>query len=267
MNKNILTECLSATITFHRRHIAFRVILFYSFLLLFFSASVIEDILFCDRYVPKHLATILLDQKPNKQAWKTMGPAKLELPSPSNYLKKNAKRPKAPESKFLKQLPPLHVRANYPLSPIKRDVIQTADVKPKPSHVDFAQTHKQLLQSAGLSPKYVMKKDFGQVPMYLQQRRAAEQQARDDLERLEKEKQATRQVSEDERKAALEGLKKKWHEVHHEYQGLPFILYTPSQKARKIHMEEQLTELEKHIRLLEKFKTIYISDADAGGCP
>ncbi|XP_027859331.1 enkurin-like [Xiphophorus couchianus] len=229
------------------------------------------------RYVPKHLATILLDQKPNKQAWKTMGPAKLELPSPSNYLKKNAKRPKAPErtgtegiqktSTITAVRPPLHVRANYPLSPIKRDVIQTADVKPKPSHVDFAQTHKQLLQSAGLSPKYVMKKDFGQVPMYLQQRRAAEQQARDDLERLEKEKQATRQVSEDERKAALEGLKKKWHEVHHEYQGLPFILYTPSQKARKIHMEEQLTELEKHIRLLEKFKTIYISDADAGGCP
>lgn len=161
---------------------------------MFFSSSVIEDILCCDRYVPKRLATILLDQKPNKQAWKTMGPAKLELPSPSNYLKKNAKRPKAPESKFLKQLhedlllycqynppdicfslgtgtegiqktstitavrPPLHVRANYPLSPIKRDVIQTADVKPKPSHVDFAQTHKQLLQSAGLSPKYVMKK-------------------------------------------------------------------------------------------------------------
>ncbi|XP_054882774.1 enkurin-like isoform X1 [Poeciliopsis prolifica] len=230
----------------------------------------------CDqRYVPKHLAAILLEQKPVKQAWKTMGPAKLELPSPSNYLKKNAKRPKAPErtgtegihktSTITKVRPPLHIRANQPLTPIKRDLL--ADVKPKPSRVDFAQAHKELLQSAGLSPKYIIKKDYGQVPTYLQQRRAAEQQARDDQARLEKEMQATRQVSEEERKATIEGLKKKWHEVHHEYQGLPFILYTPSQKARKIHMEEQLTELEKHIRLLEKFKTIYISDADANGCP
>ncbi|XP_043979027.1 enkurin-like [Gambusia affinis] len=228
------------------------------------------------RYVPKRLAAILLEQKLNKQAWKTMGPAKLELPSPSNYLKKHAKHPKVPErtgtggiqktSNITAARPPLHVRANNPLSPIKKAVIQTADVKPKPSRVDFAQTHKELLQNAGLSPKYVMKKDYGEIPMYLQQRREAEQQVRDDQERLEKEKQATRQVSEDERKATLEGLKKKWHEVHHEYQGLPFILYTPSQKARKVHMEEQLTELEKHIRLLEKFKTIYISDADAGGC-
>uniref|UniRef100_A0A3B3XLA9 Enkurin domain-containing protein n=1 Tax=Poecilia mexicana TaxID=48701 RepID=A0A3B3XLA9_9TELE len=193
------------------------------------------------RYVPKHMATIRLEQKSNKQAWKTMGPAKLELPSPSNYLKKN----------FLKQLLPLHV----PPNPIKRAVIQTADA------------HKQLLQSAGLIPKYIVKKDYGEIPKYLQQRREAEQQVRDDQEKLEKLKQATRQVSEEERNAALEGLKKKWHEVHREYQGLPFILYTPSQKGRKVHMEEQLTELEKHIRLLEKFKTIYISDADAGGSP
>uniref|UniRef100_A0A3B3YVI5 Enkurin domain-containing protein n=1 Tax=Poecilia mexicana TaxID=48701 RepID=A0A3B3YVI5_9TELE len=192
------------------------------------------------RYVPKHMATIRLEQKSNKQAWKTMGPAKLELPSPSNYLKKN----------FLKQL-----------------TTTTADVKPKPSRVDFAQAHKQLLQSAGLIPKYIVKKDYGEIPKYLQQRREAEQQVRDDQEKLEKLKQATRQVSEEERNAALEGLKKKWHEVHREYQGLPFILYTPSQKGRKVHMEEQLTELEKHIRLLEKFKTIYISDADAGGSP
>uniref|UniRef100_A0A3P9PNL8 Enkurin-like n=1 Tax=Poecilia reticulata TaxID=8081 RepID=A0A3P9PNL8_POERE len=212
------------------------------------------------RYVPKHLATILLEQKSNKQAWKTMGPAKLELPSPSNYLKKNAKRPKAPESIQKTSTTTVRLPLHVPLNPIKRAIIQTADLKPKPSRVDFAQAHKQLLQSAGLIPKYIAKKDYGEVPMYLQKRREAEQQVRDDHARLEKEKQATRQVSDEERKAALEGLKKKWHEVHREYQGLPFILYTPSQKGRKVHMEEQLTELEKHIRLLEKFKTIYISD-------
>uniref|UniRef100_A0A3B3VM76 Enkurin, TRPC channel interacting protein n=1 Tax=Poecilia latipinna TaxID=48699 RepID=A0A3B3VM76_9TELE len=222
------------------------------------------------RYVPKHMATILLEQKSNKQAWKTMGPAKLELPSPSNYLKKNAKRPK--DLLLCCQYNPPVICFSLGTGTggqktIKRAVIQTADVKPKPSRVDFAQAHKQLLQSAGLIPKYIVKKDYGEIPKYLQQRREAEQQVRDDQEKLEKLKQATRQVSEEERNAALEGLKKKWHEVHREYQGLPFILYTPSQKGRKVHMEEQLTELEKHIRLLEKFKTIYISDADAGGSP
>lgn len=35
----------------------------------------------------------------NKAQWKTMGPAKVEVPSPKNFLRKHSKEPKLPASK------------------------------------------------------------------------------------------------------------------------------------------------------------------------
>lgn len=49
------------------------------------------------KYRPK----VILETKSNKQAMRTMGPAKVELPSPENYLKKHSKEPKLPDSKFV----------------------------------------------------------------------------------------------------------------------------------------------------------------------
>lgn len=53
------------------------------------------------RYMSKYRPKVVLETKSNKQAMRTMGPAKVELPSPDNYLKKRSKEPKLPDSKFV----------------------------------------------------------------------------------------------------------------------------------------------------------------------
>lgn len=52
----------------------------------------------------KFRPTIVLEKKLTKDAMKTMGPAKVEVPSPEKYLKKHSKEPKLPESEFFDRL-------------------------------------------------------------------------------------------------------------------------------------------------------------------
>ncbi|KAM4741247.1 enkurin-like [Anableps anableps] len=243
--------------------------------------------------VPRPAA--LFEHMSNKAAKKTMGPAQVELPCPCNYLKKHAKHAKAPEqSEDIHKTCTLTVRKPLvaaqicnPLmgNPTKRDVLQTTVVKPKPC-VDTTKAHKQLLENAGLVPKYILKEelscifeqiiggheasysflqDYGQVPAYLQERREAEQLAKEEHEQLIREQCAMQKVSDEDQQTALEGLKKKWDELYKEYLVLPFILCTPSRRDYKLHLEEQMKQLEKHISLLETYKNIYISKSDACG--
>ena len=67
------------------------------------------------------------------------------------------------------------------------------------------------------------------------------------------------QVKEDQRDQVLEGLKKNWEELHHQYQGLSVVIDTISKKARKERMEAEMKQLERDIELIENHKVIYIS--------
>lgn len=48
----------------------------------------------------KYRPQVVLEKKSTKDAMRTMGPAKVEVPSPDKYLKKQSKEPKLPESEF-----------------------------------------------------------------------------------------------------------------------------------------------------------------------
>jgi len=48
----------------------------------------------------KYRPTVVLEKKLTKDAMKTMGPAKVEVPSPERFLKKHSKEPKLPQSEF-----------------------------------------------------------------------------------------------------------------------------------------------------------------------
>lgn len=48
----------------------------------------------------KYRPTVLLEEKAAKDAMRTMGPAKVEVPSADKYLKKHSKEPKLHESEF-----------------------------------------------------------------------------------------------------------------------------------------------------------------------
>uniref|UniRef100_A0A3B3YKD9 Enkurin domain-containing protein n=1 Tax=Poecilia mexicana TaxID=48701 RepID=A0A3B3YKD9_9TELE len=155
-------------------------------------------------------------------------------------------------------------RTEKPLMGIqtKRDFLQTTvmfPMKPKAISVDTKEGHKQLLENSGLVPKYVMKKDYGEVPMYLQLREA-ERKAQAENQRRVREQNVLQRLTEEDHQAVLKGLKKKWDELHREYQGLPLLIDTPSKKTRKICLEEKMSQLEKDISFFERFKTIFIYD-------
>ncbi|KAM4719070.1 enkurin [Anableps anableps] len=224
------------------------------------------------RYVSKHRPAIILEQKQSKYAKKTMGPPKVELPSPHKYLKKQSKNPEPPERSehlhktrsWTARKPLVPARTENPLMGIqtKRNFLQTAvmvPMKPKATCVDTKKGHKQLLENSGLLPKYIKKKDFGKVPAYLRRCREDEQKTQE-YDCSVGEQKVVQQVSDKEHQAVLEGLKKKWDELQHEYQRLPLIIDTLSKKSTKIHLEEKMSQLEKDISFFERFKTIYISD-------
>ncbi|XP_018556259.1 enkurin [Lates calcarifer] len=227
------------------------------------------------RYMSKFRQTVVLEKKLTKDAMRTMGPAKVEVPSPDKYLKKHAKEPKLPEkterSKEVRNTstmrkPPVPARTDNPPMGIhtKRDFIKTAAVvpmKPEPTCVDTNKGHKQRLENSGLVPKYIKKKDYGEVPEYILQRSEEERRAQEEYDnfvREQREQGAMKHLSDEERQAVLEALKKNWDKLHHEYQGLSLVIDTLSKKAHKEQLEAEMKKLENDINLFERFKTIYI---------
>lgn len=69
------------------------------------------------------------------------------------------------------------------------------------------------------------------------------------------------QLSLDDKATIMEGLKKNWEKLHHDYQGLSVITDTPAKKARKERMEAEMKQLEKDIELLERHSVIYIGNS------
>ncbi|XP_068604222.1 enkurin [Brachionichthys hirsutus] len=223
------------------------------------------------RYVSKFRPAVLLEEKSVKDVMKTMGPAEVQMPSPDTFLKKHSKEAKSADSEFplssrIDERPPVPTRADVPPMGVhtERNFIKTATavpVKPKPISVDSRKGDKQLLENSGLVPKYIKKKHYGEVPEYLQQRNHEEQSAQEEYNsfvREQREQGAVKHLSDEERRAVLEGLKKNWDQLHREYQGLSFVMDTVSKRSRKHRLEAAMRQLEDDIQIFEKFKTIFI---------
>lgn len=56
----------------------------------------------------------------------------------------------------------------------------------------------------------------------------------------------------------VQGLKKTWDQLHHEYQCLPLVTETMSQKSHRQRLETKMAQLENDIELIQRFKTIYV---------
>ena len=101
------------------------------------------------------------------------------------------------------------------------------------------------------------------MPEYLQRRNGEVQRAQEEYDAYIKEyyrQGAMKNLTEAERNSILDGLKKNWQEIHHQYQGLSVVTDTPPKKARKERMEAEMKQLERDIELLEKHKTIYVAN-------
>uniref|UniRef100_A0A8C6YVU9 Enkurin, TRPC channel interacting protein n=1 Tax=Nothoprocta perdicaria TaxID=30464 RepID=A0A8C6YVU9_NOTPE len=232
------------------------------------------------RYVSTFRPSIKREIEKSKSQWKTMGPAKVEVPSPKNFLQKHSKEPKLPEKKNYtenedKKMPALTVprRTDHPLMGIqsKKNFINANAVaaimglakKPQPIYVDRRQGDKHLLETSGLVPKYIKKKDYGIVPKYVTQRNEEIKRAQKEHEAYVLEslkKRAMKRLSDEERDSLLQGLKKNWEEVYHEFQCLSVDIDTIPKKMHKEKLESQMKQLEHDIDVIEKHKVIYIAN-------
>ncbi|XP_009945190.1 PREDICTED: enkurin [Leptosomus discolor] len=230
------------------------------------------------RYISIFRPSVKQEAEKNKAQWKTMGPAKVAVPSPKNFLRKHSKEPKLPARKKeedSKKLPTLSVprRTDHPVMGIqsKKNFINTNAVaaitglskKPQPVYVDTRQGDKQLLETSGLVPKYIKKKDYGVTPKYIARRNEEIKKAQKEyeagiLEHLEK--RFIKRLSDEERRSLLQGLKKNWEEAYREFQCLSIEIDNITKKRQKEKLESQMKQLEHDIEVIEKHKVIYIAN-------
>ncbi|NXY84602.1 ENKUR protein, partial [Alcedo cyanopectus] len=226
------------------------------------------------RYVSIFAPAVRREAAQNKAQCKTMGPAKVAVPSPKDFLQRRSKEPKLPERQKEqdgKKPPTLSVprRTEHPVMGVrsKKNFINTNVVsaikgspkKPQPICVDTRQGDKYLLETSGLAPKYINKKDYGVIPKYLIERKEEMKRAQKEYEEHLKES-AMKPLSDEERKSILQGLKKNWDEVYHAFQRLPLQVDTIPKKMYKEKLESQMKHLEHDIEVFEKHKVIYIAD-------
>ncbi|XP_056306807.1 enkurin [Danio aesculapii] len=232
------------------------------------------------RYMSKFREQVKLEKQSNKAPNKSMGPAKVDVPLPQKYLLKHSKEPRLPERKPFKYeddelhcKPPVPARTDKPLMGLhtNKNFIKTNAVenimavpkKPQPAFTDTKKGDKQPLENSGLVPKYIKKKDFGQTPEYLLQRREEVRKAQEEYDSYVKERMkegAMKQLSGEERHKILQALKKNWDDLHHQYQGLSVVIDTAPKKYRKERLEQEMKQLERDIDMIERHKTIYISN-------
>uniref|UniRef100_A0A2K6GNZ6 Enkurin, TRPC channel interacting protein n=1 Tax=Propithecus coquereli TaxID=379532 RepID=A0A2K6GNZ6_PROCO len=192
------------------------------------------------RYISIFRTAVQNEVQKVKTAMKTMGPAKVEVPSPKDFLKKHSKEkvlpPKKKFDRNVPKKPAVPLRSDHPVMGIQSgknfintnaaDVIMGVAKKPKPIYVDKRTGDKHDLETSGLLPKYINKKvDFIYSFLY-----------------------------------HLQGLKKNWEEVHKEFQSLSVFIDSTPKKMRKQRLEEEMKQLEHDIAVIEKHKIIYIAN-------
>lgn len=239
------------------------------------------------RYTSTFRDSVKVEEQKNKAAHKTMGPAKVEVRSPKEYLQKHTNEATLTQKSALldstgrpprclaedKKRPPVPTRTEQPIlgvqtnkSFIKTNVaeaVMAVPKKPQPIYVDTKKGDKHLLETSGLVPKYIKRKDFGSTPEYLVKRNEEVRQAQEEYDAYVKERLkmgAMKQLYEEERQNVLEGLKKNWDELHHKYQGLSVVIDTPPKKAHKERLEAEMRQLERDIDVIERHKIIYIAN-------
>ncbi|XP_054846806.1 enkurin isoform X2 [Eublepharis macularius] len=207
-----------------------------------------------------------------------MGPAKVHVPSPKDFLQKHSKEPKLPKRKkdqVGKKTLKLSVphRTDHPVMGVQSNknfintnaanVIMGVAKKPVPVCVDRYQGDKFLLETSGLVPRYLKKKDYGVTPTYVVRRNEEAKQAQEAYDAYVKKtlrKKAMKRLSDEEREDLLEGLKKNWVQVHQAFQSLSVEIDTLPKKLNKERLELQMKQLEHDISTIEKHKVIYIAN-------
>jgi len=113
-------------------------------------------------------------------------------------------------------------------------------------------------------PPATQLKTFGKVPKYLTRIKNDISEERTYLQRLNNQKSAgereqLRPMGEEEKAELIAGLKRKWHDIHKQYQTLTFNIDTVTKVQRKEGLEAEMEQIEKAIEKLSK-RNIHVYD-------
>lgn len=231
------------------------------------------------RYISKFREPVKENYFTHKGDHKTMGQAKVPVPTTDNFLKKHSKEPQLPEKTEFKypdenrrrpQVPPKDDKPLMGLKTTKNFIttnavqnITSVPKKPEKIYVDTKKGDKNLLDPSGLEPKFIHKKEYGSTPQYLTRRQEEMKRAQEEYNAYVAEhfrRGAMQQLTADERESILKGLKQNWEEIHDQYQGLSVVTDTAPKKNRKERMEAEMKQLERDIESIQKHKVIYIAN-------
>ncbi|XP_071112020.1 enkurin-like [Haliotis cracherodii] len=231
------------------------------------------------RHASKFKSTVRDEFKHNKADHKTMGQAKVPVPTTDNFLKKREKEPKLPTKQEYKypdeerKKPPVPKKDDKPLMGLKttknfitNNAVENITSVPKKPEKKFADTRigdTHALEPSGLEPHFIHKQEYGEVPTYLQRRKVEMDRAQEEYDQYVAEhfrRGAMRSLTAEERDAIIDGLKANWEDIHDQYQGLSVVTDTAPKKNRKERMEAQMKQLERDIEIFEKHRVIYIAD-------
>ncbi|NWV14064.1 ENKUR protein, partial [Ptilonorhynchus violaceus] len=227
------------------------------------------------RYISRLRTLAKQEAEKNKSQWKTMGPAKVAVPSPSDFLQKHSKEPKLEPRKKEQdgKTLPLSVprRTYHPVTRIKKNFIHKNAVavitgtpkKPRHFCVDTRQGDKYLLEPSGLFPKFIKKKNYGVTPKYVTRRNEEIKREQEEYEASvleELKKKAMKRLSDEERTNILKALKKNWEETNSAFQSLPVLTDTRYKRMHKEELELKLKQLEHDIEAIEKHEGVYIAN-------
>lgn len=231
------------------------------------------------RYISKFKENAKDEHSSNRADHKTMGQAKVPVPTTDNFLKKRSKEPILPDKKDFhyadedRKRPQVPPKQDHPLMGLKTtknfittNAVQNITSVPKRAEKIFVDTKKgdkNYLDPSGLEPVYTHKKDYGNTPEYLKKRNEEVLRAQEEYNDYVAEhfrRGAMKQLTAEEREGILCGLKKNWEEFHDLYQGLSVVTDTAPKKNRKERMEAEMKQLERDIETIEKHKVIYIAN-------
>ncbi|XP_042332079.1 enkurin isoform X2 [Sceloporus undulatus] len=239
---------------------------------------IVEKPLKAPRYVSNFTPYVKRTIEQSKAQWKTIGPAKVQVPAPKDFLRKHSKETKLPKRKKDKGGKKMSQSAvpkitDHPIMGVQctknfistnaANVIMGVAKKPQKLCVDRKQGDKFVLETSGLLPKYLKKKDYGVTPKYVIKRTEEAKKAQEAYDAYVREtlrQKAMKRLSDEERESLLEGLKKNWEEVHQAFQSLSVEIDTLPKKLNKERLETQMKQLEHDIQTIEKHKVIYIAN-------
>ncbi|XP_068220114.1 enkurin [Palaemon carinicauda] len=241
------------------------------------------------RHVSKHHGAVREEQRTYKGAHATMGYARTPVERPSNYMKThhrdsidkvvsetNKAKAAAVQHHDCNRRPALPKPVLYPPPDRDKGRINWVDSnvehmkalsprRPDPRFVDVPGGDTQDLLPSGLFPRYIFKKNFGQVPAYLQRR---QEQLRIERE-IDEQEEALRTsrsskaddakddislLTEQERTAMLKGLQTNLREAQRQLQSLPVVCETNANKKKRDMLEQTVSDLGRYIFLLENYK-------------